>query len=212
MTFGFRSRGARETADTQPVPTLPLLKARQEVELEVYGDRMTGQLVDQTADTVRISIPAGRQVAGLRLSTAHGTAVISLPDGAARMPVACWAIANIVRLQIIGPVEFIQRRGHPRLPVRLPIRLAWLPIGQRTWNHARSETVDLSIGGLRIAPATTVWPARGISVQAILDLPDGECQLTATVSGITPDYGLRLEFDRLTPAAEARIEQLTANG
>jgi len=192
--------------------TLPSLKARHEVELEVYGDRMTGHLVDQTADTIRISIPAGKQGAGLRLSTAHGTAVISLPEGAARIPVTCWAIANIVRLQIIGPVEFIQRRVHPRFPVRLPIRLAWLPMGQRTWKHASSETVDLSVGGLRIASTTTVWPARGSSVQAVLDLPDGECQLTATVSGITPDYGLRLEFDRLSPVSQARIEQLTASG
>ena len=92
ITFAFPSRGARETADTQPMPTLPSLKARHEVELEVYGDRMTGLVVDQTSDTVRISIPAGKQVAGLQLSTAHGTAVISLPDGAARMPVACWAL------------------------------------------------------------------------------------------------------------------------
>ena len=188
------------------------LQAGHVVELEVYGDRMTGRLVDATDETLRISTPSGQQISGLRLSTAHGTAVVSLPGGAARMPVACWAKANIVRLQLIGPVEFIQRRAHPRVAVQLPVSLAWLCPGERTWNHARSDTVDLSLGGLRVAPATTVWPAAGASVQVLLGLADGDCQLTAIVGGTTSDYGLRLEFRNLAPAITTRIERLTLPG
>jgi hypothetical protein len=181
------------------------------VELEVYGDRMTGRLVDTSADSIRIRIPARHHASGLRLSTAHGTAEISLAGGAARLPVSCWVTGDLIRLLIIGPPEFVQRRVHTRVAVHLPVTLGWLRPGRRTWDHARSDTVDISLGGLRIAPATTVWPGSGVGVQVMLMLPDGVCQLPAVVVGTTPDYGLRLEFSELPAATATRIERLTSS-
>lgn len=185
------------------------LQAGHDVDLEVYGDRMKGRLLDATDETLQITVPIRDQTAGLRMSTAHGTAVISLAGGAARVPVTCWSAGDLVRLQVIGPVEFVQRRVHTRLAIRLPVSLGWLRPGERTWNHARSATVDISAGGLRVAPATTVWPAVDSIVQVQLDLPDGECHLQAQVIATTPDYGLRLAFSDLAPAVGARIRQLT---
>ena len=179
------------------------------VELDVYGDRVTGRLQDAEGDTIRIAIPATERVPGLLLSTCHGTALISLPDGAARVPVSCWAVADVIRLQVIGPAQFVQRRLHTRLAIELPVTLGWLRTGDRAWDHARSHTVDVSLGGLRIAPATTVWPDSGKSVQVALELPDGPCRLEAQVVGITPDYGLRIVFTDLAAQAAQRIERLT---
>jgi|tagenome__1003787_1003787.scaffolds.fasta_scaffold20958502_2 c-di-GMP-binding flagellar brake protein YcgR len=198
-----------DSSDGVPTWWTGELRAGHLVDLEVYGDRMTGRLVDGATDTIRIRIPAGQQASGLRLSTAHGTAEISLAGGAARVPVSCWATGDLIRLLIIGAVEFIQRRVHPRLAVQLPVTLGWLRQGKRTWDHARSDTVDISLGGIRIAPATTVWPGSGVHVQVMLALPDGDCQLQAVVVGTTPDYGLRLEFSELPASTAARIERLT---
>ena len=178
------------------------------VELEIYGDRMTGHFRDSDGDALRITVLVAEQVPALQMSTCHGSAVISIPGGAAIAPVSCWASGDVVRLQVIGPVEFIQRRVHVRRAIRLPVDLGWLRPGDRAWDHARSHTVDLSLGGLRIAPATTVWPACGVPVQVLLTLPDGPCQLEAEVVGTTPDYGLRLIFTDLAPETTERIKRL----
>ena len=179
------------------------------VELEVYGDRMIGRLKDADGDTFQITIPLADQVAALRLPTAHGTAWISLAAGAVRIPVSCWATGDVVRLQTIGPAQFVQRRVHARVAIQLPVRLGWLQPGERAWAQARSHTVDLSLGGLRLAPATTVWPGSGMSVQVLLELPDGPCQLVADVLGTTADYGLRVMFTDLAPAVAGRLSELT---
>ena len=178
------------------------------VELLIYGERMTGRLRDIVGDTLSITVPVTEQVGGLLLSTAHGTAVISLEDGAARVPVSCWVSGTLIRLQVIGPIEFIQRRVHPRVTIRLPITLGWLRPGGRAWDHVSSFTVDLSAGGLSVAPVTTVWPSIGSPVQLRLDLPDGPWQTTAEAVGKTPDYGLRLRFTDLSAASAARISAL----
>jgi c-di-GMP-binding flagellar brake protein YcgR len=180
------------------------------VELEVYGDRMIGRLRDAEGDTIQITIPVAEQVPGLMLSTAHGTAVISLAGGAVRVPVSCWSGTDVIRLQVIGPAQFIQRRLHSRLTIKLPVSLAWLRAGERVWDHARSHTVDLSLGGVQIASATTVWPPSGVAVQVQLDLPDGPCQVHAEVVGTTPDYGLRLVFTDVDPQVAERLRRLTA--
>ena len=179
------------------------------MELDVYGDRMIGRLRDAEGDTIRITIPVADQVPALMLSTAHGTAWISLAAGAARVPVSCWAAGDVIRLQVIGPAQFIQRRVHNRVAIRLPVSLAWLGPGDRAWAHARSYTVDLSLGGLRVAPVTTVWPGPGLSVQIRLELPDGPCQVAAEAVGTTPDYGLRLVFTDLAESVATRIKALT---
>ena len=179
------------------------------VELEMYGDRMIGRLQTADGDVLQIRIPVADQVTALRQSTAHGTAWISLAAGAVRIPVSCWASGDRVRLQVIGPAQFIQRRVHTRLAIQLPVRLGWLRPGARAWAHASSHSVDLSLGGLQVAPATTVWPSAGLSVQVLLELPDGPCQMVADVVGTTPDYGLRLMFTDLAPMTAGRITQLT---
>ena len=132
------------------------------VELVVYGEQMIGRLREITGDTLTITVPVEEQGSGLRLSTAHGTAVLSLEGGAARFPVSCWASGEIVRLRMVGPLEFVQRRIHPRVELRLPITLGWLHPGERTWDHVRSFTVDISAGGLlrtdSTIPAHTAGP------------------------------------------------------
>src|SRR5207244_1704369 len=135
------------------------LQSGHAVELVVYGEQMVGRLREIAGDTLTITVPVEGQVSGLRLSTAAGTAVLAMEGGAARFPVSCWASGEIVRLRVVGPVEFIQRRAHVRVERRLPITLGWLQPGQRTWDHVKSFTVDISAGGLQVEPVTTVWPS-----------------------------------------------------
>lgn len=179
----------------------------QDVDLQLYGETMCGRLQGITGNTFTVTIPISEQSPGL-LSTAHGTAVIPMPDGAARLPVTCWASGNQVRMQVIGPVEFIQRRMHVRVALRLPISLGWLPPGTSSWCHVKSFTVDLSLGGTQIEPATVVWPDSGLPVQLRVSFPDGPWPAEAEAVGKTADYGLRLRFGELSPEALARITTL----
>jgi PilZ domain len=178
------------------------------VELTIYGDSMTGHLREISSEELSVTVPVTQQAPGLMLSRAYGTATISMEDGAARVPVSCWAAGDVLRLHIVGPVEFIQRRGHVRVAVRLPAYLGWLRPGDRTWDHARSFTVDISVGGVQVAPVTTVWPSMGAAVQVMIDLPDGPWQTQAEAVGKTRDYGLRLRFADLDPMAAERIRRL----
>jgi hypothetical protein len=201
-----------------PSPTSPVdvpdwwtgqLLAGHAVELELYWDRMTGRLRAAEGDTIQVTVPVGEQVPGLLLSTAYGTAVISLSGGAARVPVSCWASGELVRLQMIGPVVFIQRREHVRVPIQLPVSLGWVCPGNRRGAHVRSHTVDVSLGGVQVAPATTVWPGPGCAVRILIEFPGGHCQLQGKVVGTSPDYGLRLLFTDLSPMAADQIKKLT---
>lgn len=185
------------------------LRPGASVELVVYGDRMEGRLESFSGDTLRVRIPIPQQVSGLQLSTAHGTATVAIEGGAANLPVSCWPVADVVRLQVIGPVEYIQRRRFTRYQREVPVTLAWAQSTIGAWQRVVTSTVDLSMGGLRVNPASTVWPDAGAKVLISVDLPDGPFHAEAQVVGKTPDYGLRLEFAELHPELEQRLTALT---
>jgi hypothetical protein len=179
------------------------------VELLVYGDRMNGRVEAVVGDTMSVRIPVREQVGILQVSTAHGSLVISLPDCAAIVPVSCRSAADLVRLQVIGPVEFVQRRLDPRFAFDAPVTLCWRRAEIGAWERAVSRAVDISLGGLRVEPVTTVWPSAGVPVLLSLDFPDRALQAQAETIGKTSDYGLRLRFTDLAPGLAARIAALS---
>lgn len=179
-----------------------------QVDLEVYGQRMTGKVLKTASDNITVRMPIEEQSGDVRRFSVTGTAVISIEGAAARVPVSVQSTGEYVHLQVIGPAEIIQRRLHRRATISVPVRLAWrsAPEGRVRW--AESHTVDISVGGLRIAAARAVWPGLSERVDVAIQLPTGEVTEQATVIGKTPTYDLRLEFAEVTAKTRGAIEEL----
>jgi len=179
------------------------------VELLVYGQRMTGRVLRINPDNFTVKIPVEEQSGDVRRFSVTGTAVVSLEGAAANVPVTVQSTGEYVRMQVIGPADIIQRRRHVRIRVSMPIKLAWRSDTMGNWSYAESRTQDISTGGVRVAPARTVWPSAGEEVVASMDLDDGTVvQEKALVIGKTPEYGLRVEFVRLSPRTRQWIVDL----
>lgn len=179
------------------------------VELLVYGQTMVGRVLRIAPDNITVRIPTAEQAGDLRRYSVTGTAVISLDGAAARVPVSCQSTGEFVRLQIIGASEIIQRRLHVRVALVAPVRLAWQSEPGGPWRWAESRTVDISVGGLRVASAKAVWPSVGAQVQVSIEMPRGETvSEPATVIGKTPDYDLRLTFVKAGRTTRTAIEAL----
>ena len=180
------------------------------VELLVYGERMSGRVLRVNPDNFTIRILVEAQSLDVRRFSVTGTAIVSLEGAAANVPVSVQSTGEYVRMQVIGPAEIIQRRRHVRLQLAVPVKLAWRADQKGTWSYAESLTQDISTGGIRVAPARAVWPSAGEEVVASLELTDGiVVQEKATVIGKTPEYGLRLEFVRLSARTRQWITDLS---
>jgi hypothetical protein len=169
------------------------LRPGNAVELTAYGERMSGRIQQISADSITVRIPVEEQLPDVRRYTVHGTATISLETGAARVPVSARSVGDIVRMQFTGPAEVIQRRQHVRVTVSLPVSLRWMAADGDP-DRADSHTIDLSVGGLRVAAVRTVWPSAGSLALVSLALPTGTLEHSALVIGLTPTYDLRLAF------------------
>lgn len=178
------------------------------VEFEVYGQKMSGLVLRIASDNITIRIPIDQQSLDVRRFSVTGTATISLDGAAARVPVSSRSTGEFVRLQFIGPPEIIQRRRHLRVPISVPVQLTWQAQPDAPFSWATSRTVDISVGGLRISSARTVWPSIGAPVQVAVDLPRERIIEQATVLGKMPDYDLRLAFTSVSPPTRAAIEAL----
>jgi hypothetical protein len=179
------------------------------VELSVYGKRMSGRLTQISADNVTVRIPVADQSVDVQRYAVHGTAEISLENGAANVPVSVRALGDLVRLQFVGPAELVQRRQFTRIAIDLPVTVCWLAGKVGVWDRAVSRTKDVSTGGLRVACSTSAWPSTGGSVLVSLELPAASIQAQAVVIGKTLEYDLRLSFTQITPEAVAQIKALT---
>lgn len=185
------------------------LRPGQAVTVDVYGERMTGKLLSLKDRVIEVHVPISQQSSMLRASTAQGRAEISIDGGAAIAAVSCWPVGDSVRMRVIGPVELVQRRMHVRVALDVPVVLTWATgeTGRAVGGTERvmGRSTDLSIGGMRVQPANIVWPSPGAEVTVLIDLPGGAVQATAESLGKTPDYGLRLQFSSVSPAAAAAI-------
>ena len=183
----------------------------QSVELMVYGGQMSGLISGFRDGLIEVGIAARHQVLPMRVSTVSGTAVISVDGGAASTPVYCWPEGDVVRLEVVGPVELVQRRRHTRRPLDVPVVLTWAGVHAGSWEQALSRTADISAGGLRVSPAGGVtWPSPGSAVNVALDLPGDPITMAAFVLGWTPNLGLRLRFADLPSDLGLRIARFVA--
>ncbi|MDQ1288410.1 MAG: hypothetical protein QG622_1975 [Actinomycetota bacterium] len=184
------------------------------VELLTCGEMMIGKVLHMTSDDITVSVPVDEQPDALDEISLTGTAVISIDGAAARVPVRGEPSGESVRLRFTGPAEIIQRRLHVRVLLAVPVRFVWQSSVGGPWHRAESLTVDISIGGVRIAPGEGAngegaWPSVGQHLEIALDLPSGTVLERATVIGTTPDNDLRLTFSSIGEETREAIDFLT---
>ena len=198
--------------DPDPDGWTSQLRTGQAVELVVYGDRMTGRLVRFTEGRIDIIVPRTDQPATLQVAMVPGVVSIPIDGGAASAPVSCLPNGEAIRLQVVGPVQLVQRRVHQRRAIDVAVTLTWPGDRPGSWEQAITRTEDISVGGLRVQTAKVVWPSPGTQVLLVLDLPDGPAALEARAVGKSPDYGLRLIFDEVAHDVSARIAAYVTQG
>jgi hypothetical protein len=172
------------------------------VELLLYGESVACRVRTTGADGVTVAPRDRDAVRSLPLATAYGTLVVPLPGGAARVPVSARAAGDALRLHPVGVPDVVQRREHVRHPIDVPVLLTWRTAGGV--DQVLGRTVDVSRGGMRVAPAAVVWPALGSPVTVAAELPGGTLHAEAEVLGKEPNYGLRLRF-LTVPARSGRL-------
>jgi hypothetical protein len=121
-----------------------------------------------------------------------------------------WNGAGRLTIDPIHEIEQIQRRRWPRHPLHLDVTLASLDDDDGEVTGVHGETLDLCVGGLRVAAARRLPPGADLTV--MLTLPDGVRLVarTTVVNAYVRDdiFEYRLAFDRLEEVDAARLTAL----
>ncbi|MFI7587477.1 PilZ domain-containing protein [Spongisporangium articulatum] len=180
------------------------VRVGQNVVMSVYGESIPGRIVavHDAMTEMRVLQPQAAQVLGT--AAAEGEAVVALAAAALVIPVVCWAVGDRLRWRARGQARLLQRRKHQRVGLDVATLLSWREAAGSAMRRVVCRTADLSEGGVRLQPASVVWPSVGSRVTVTLDLADGPAHVAAEVLGTTEDYGLRLRFSPGADVAAVR--------
>jgi hypothetical protein len=90
---------------------------------------------------------------------------------------------QFITVQLVGQPRLLQRRGHPRIPVRLRASLTWLEPGLDVVDKIEGTTQNLSMGGalVRFPSTQNPLPTDRTSTLLGLWLPEGSVSLGGRV-------------------------------
>jgi PilZ domain len=121
-----------------------------------------------------------------------------------------WDGAGRLTIDPIHEIEQIQRRRWPRHPLHLDVTLASLDEDAGDVTGFRGETLDLCVGGLRVATTRRLPPGADLTV--MLTLPDGirlVARTTVVNAYVQEDiFEYRLAFDQLDELDASRLTAL----
>jgi hypothetical protein len=125
-----------------------------------------------------------------------------------------WDGAGQLRIDPIHDTERVQRRNWPRHPLHLAVTLAALDGDSGDVTGVAGETLDLSVGGLRVATDRCLPPGADLTV--MLTLPDGVrlvARTTVVYAYVKDDiFEYRLAFDQLDEIDVTRLTALVGAG
>ena len=110
---------------------------------------------------------------------------------------------DLASLQLVGLPSLMQRRGHPRVPVRLGVTLTWVSARHGGVMQARATTQNVSMGGtlIRFPEPRQPLPPEGSAILLELDLPAGVLSLPIRLLQVW-ESGARVRFLELTRDAD----------
>ena len=124
-----------------------------------------------------------------------------------------WDGAGRLKIDPIHETERIQRRNWPRHPIHLDVTLASLDEDSGDVTGVVGQTLDLSVGGLRVATARRLPPGADLTV--MLTLPDGirlVARTTVVYAYVQGDvFEYRLAFDQLDEIDASRLTALVGS-
>ena len=122
----------------------------QNVHLSFHDHTMRGVVDSLSRDCVRIQTESSLLARALRPGT-RLVAQIRTGDGTLEATLSLLGVQGLlVTLQFVGLPRLLQRRGHPRAPVRLDAMMTWLDRRDAMARQALGTTQNLSIGGALI--------------------------------------------------------------
>jgi hypothetical protein len=125
-----------------------------------------------------------------------------------------WDGDSRLRIDPIHATERVQRRDWPRHPLPLDVVLAPLDGDSGDVTGVAGQTLDLSVGGLRVATDRRLPPGADLTV--MLTLPDGirlVARTTVVYAYVKDDiFEYRLAFDQLDNVDVTRLTALVGAG
>ena len=167
----------------------------QNVLLSYHEHTVRGRIESFVGDTVRIRPDSAlllRQLRqGCRLS-----AQIMTGEGTLEATLSLMTFHDhLVAFQLVGLPSMMQRRGHPRIPVRLDVTIGWMSPRLAKMSQVAGTTQNLSLGGTLVRFPTVVdaLPRDHSAVLLEIDMPQRRLAVPARVLGMW-DSGARLRF------------------
>jgi hypothetical protein len=125
-----------------------------------------------------------------------------------------WDGDSRLRIDPIHETERVQRRDWPRHPLHLDVVLASLDGDSGDVTGVAGQTLDLSVGGLRVATDRRLPPGADLTV--MLTLPDGirlVARTTVVYAYVKDDiFEYRLAFHQLDDVDVTRLTALVGAG
>jgi hypothetical protein len=123
---------------------------------------------------------------------------------------ARWDDPGELTIDPIREVELIQRRRWPRRPIHLDVAVARSHLERGDHSVVAGQTLDVSMGGIRVATDRRLPP--GTDLEVTISLPDGRrmvARSTVVYAFVKDDaFEYRLAFDQLSDAGATSLDAL----
>jgi PilZ domain len=174
------------------------------------GHRLMGVVANSEGPLIILGVSASQLADGSEVMVS-----IFTPEGLYRMRATShWDGTGRLMVDPIHATERVQRRNWPRHPLHLDVTLAPLDGDSGDVTGVTGQTLDLSVGGLRVATNRCLPPGADLTV--MLTLPDGirlVARTTVVYAYLKDDiFEYRLAFDQLDEIDLTRLTALVGGG
>ena len=181
-------------------------RSGQNLVLNHHGQQVRGTIRALYDDCLEVRPESFLLLRQLRPGTRFVTQIMT-GDGTLE---AVLSFVNLIEdgavLQLVGLPRLVQRRGHPRVSVRLETSLTWLVPWLGTLRQVSGATQNISLSGalVRFPTVPQHLPKEDCAMLLELQLPDGS--VSAPVRALQVwETGARLRFGDVDARADDRL-------
>lgn len=181
-------------------------RSGQNVILHHHSQQLRGVVDSLAGNCVRIRPESFLLLRQLRAGTRLAAQILT-GEGTLDATLSLLSVGeDIAVFQIVGLPRLLQRRGHPRVGVRLPATMTWLVPLLGTMHQAQGTTQNLSMGGalVRFVTAPQHLPKEHAATLLAIELPKAAVSLPVRAVQVW-ENGTRVRFADVDPEAADQL-------
>lgn len=191
-------------------PASLLTAPGQRVEIDLFGNKITGKIIRSGAKSVAVEIPRLSDVRAMRIGT-RVKALFAARGAAAEITCGLSRTQDHIVLDFLSTPRLIQRRRHQRFELQAAVDLAWRDRATNAWFTCRALTQDVSEGGARLVLTRSGHDAAAAPIPETIMIMAlrGSGETAARTVHVDGDQ-IRMEF--LQPSTAFLTNLLNADG